>query len=194
MSRVLERIPWFVLAPAVVVAAAVLAVAGNYLAGPLFERVYLDEADPLAVQGQGQDQALPTSGTADGPAEPVSMDPGKAEAPAVIARGQFRDGDPGHHGKGMVKLIRGADGMLTLRFEDFSVTNGPDLYVILSSDPRGGRSSADDGLNLGRNRATDGNINYAIPAGTDLSAYQSVIIWCRQFNVVFAVATLEAGA
>jgi hypothetical protein len=36
-----------------------------------------------------------------------------------------------------------------------------------------------------------GNQNYDIPAGTDLSRYQSVVIYCKPFHVVFATATLR---
>lgn len=40
-------------------------------------------------------------------------------------------------------------------------------------------------------KANNGTQNYAIPAGTDLSLYKSVIIWCRPFDVTFAYAILE---
>jgi Electron transfer DM13 len=33
--------------------------------------------------------------------------------------------------------------------------------------------------------------NYAIPAGTDLSAFKSAVIWCRRFAVGFGVASLQ---
>jgi hypothetical protein len=125
------------------------------------------------------------------PSQPVIAAPA---GPVLLSEGRFVDGDPGHHGEGSARLIRDDDGSHILRLEDFSVTNGPDLFVVLSTDPGGSRSSAgaDDAFNLGRLRATDGNINYAVPDGTDLSTFRSVIIYCRAFRVVFAVATLEA--
>ena len=112
----------------------------------------------------------------------------------MLARGEFRDGDPGHNGEGTALVIEGPDGSLVLRVEEFSVTGGPDLFVILSADPDGSRDSAKAGLDLGDLKATDGNFNYEIPGGTDVSQYKSVIIYCRSFNIVFAIATLEAGA
>jgi hypothetical protein len=30
-----------------------------------------------------------------------------------------------------------------------------------------------------------------VPAGVDTSAFRSAVIWCRSFDVVFAVATFE---
>lgn len=40
-------------------------------------------------------------------------------------------------------------------------------------------------------KATDGAFNYLIPPGTDISAYRSAIVWCRQFAMLFASAPLE---
>ena len=135
--------------------------------------------------------APPTAAPAAAPVPPVATV--ASAGPALLSQGNFVDGDPGHNGRGRARLIRGADGALTLRFENFSVTNGPDLFVILSTDAGGSRgSAAADALNLGRLKATDGNVNYAVPDGTDVSAFRSVIIYCRAFKVVFAVATLEA--
>ncbi|MGK2964274.1 MAG: DM13 domain-containing protein [Tepidiformaceae bacterium] len=198
MPRMIERVPWYVSAPLFGLVAVVVAVLQAQYVGPYFERTFLDEADPLA----GVVDTVEPSTTPRGTAEPrASATPTAAAAPptavpsqaAVLAEGAFRDGEPGHNGAGTARLIRTADGALVLRFEEFSVTNGPDLFVVLSTDPEGSRGSASEGLNLGDLKATDGNINYDIPAGIDVSGYQSVIIWCRQFNVVFAVATLEDG-
>ncbi len=105
----------------------------------------------------------------------------------VLYQGTFRGGFPGHNGSGTAKVLRTEEGQLFLRFEDFSVTNGPDLYVFLTV---GGDSNVEAGLNLGFNKATDGNINYDIPAGTDLSAFDSVVIWCDAADIPFAIAAL----
>jgi hypothetical protein len=74
-----------------------------------------------------------------------------------------------------------------LRLEDLVVTNGPDLYVYLSTD-----KSASDFMNLGRLKANIGNQNYLIPVGTDLSKYDTVLIWCRAFSVLFGSADLKS--
>jgi hypothetical protein len=74
-----------------------------------------------------------------------------------------------------------------VRFDDFSVRNGPDLYVYLSPDPKGYAKGA---VELGRLKATDGEFNTMVPAGTDIAALRSVVIWCKQFAVQFAVAPL----
>jgi hypothetical protein len=79
-----------------------------------------------------------------------------------------------------------------LFLSDFS-TNGPDLVVVLSTDPEGSRGSVSSGLTLGELKANNGNQNYAIPDGTDVSAYRSVIIYCKSFPTVFAYASLEGA-
>ena len=173
MKNPLARIPSSLGVPAFLGVVAVMALMANYLGGDYFKRTFLDEADPLAGIVPAS-TAVPGSQPADGGA-------------AILASGEFRDGDPGHNGEGTARVIRGADGNLVLRFEDFSVTNGPDLFVILS---RGDDYSAEGALDLGGLKATDGNVNYEIPTGTDVSQYGSVIIWCRQFRVTFAVAPL----
>lgn len=206
ISTVFSRPPWFISMPAIVVAAVVLAVAGNAFAGVYFERTSLDELDPFVAVEVGPVSAAATVSVAtrstavaaptvtatmpEATSPPVTAAP---TGPTLISEGRFVDGDPGHHGEGTARLIRDADGAYVLRLEDFSVTNGPDLFVVLSTDPRGSRSSAasNDALNLGRLRATDGNINYAVPDGADLSRFRSAIIYCRAFRVVFAVAALE---
>jgi hypothetical protein len=43
---------------------------------------------------------------------------------------------------------------------------------------------------LGPLKGNRGNQNYTIPAGTDLTKFQSAVMWCRRFLVGFAVAPL----
>jgi hypothetical protein len=74
-----------------------------------------------------------------------------------------------------------------LRLEEFKSTNGPDLYVYLSTDKQ-----ASDFVSLGRLKANIGNQNYDIPSGTDLSKYDTVLVWCKQFSVLFGSAELTA--
>jgi hypothetical protein len=50
----------------------------------------------------------------------------------------------------------------------------------------------DGAIELGRLKADAGNQNYEIPASFDPSTAGSVVIWCRQFSVQFAVAPLTS--
>ncbi len=210
MTRLLLKLPWFVSAPAIVALAAALAIGANLTLGDYFERAFLDETSPLAgIEGTGDGEpgapvishsdmstpiglASPTAFFPNGTPTPETGDPSPLDpAPGVLAQGEFRDGAPGHNGAGVAKIIRAPDGSLVLRFEDFSVTNGPDLFVILLDNVDGDYGAATGRLDLGGLRATDGNINYDIPAGTDVSQYRSALIWCRAFSIQFAFAPLE---
>jgi Electron transfer DM13 len=91
-----------------------------------------------------------------------------------------------HNAEGQAKVIKLSDGSNFLRLEDFRSTNGPDLYVYLSTDK--GNS---DFVNLGRLKGNVGNQNYEIPQGTDLSKYNTVLIWCQAFSVLFGSAELR---
>ena len=76
-----------------------------------------------------------------------------------------------------------------MRFDDFAVRNGPDLFVYLSPDPDG---YVDGAIEVARLKADRGSFNTPVPTGTDLSDVRSVLIWCKQFSHLFAVATLGA--
>ena len=107
--------------------------------------------------------------------------------PYVVLAGEFYGADEFHFGSGTALLIATTVDQFVVRLEDFSVRNGPDLFVYLSTNPYGW---SEDALNLGELRATDGSLNYDVPAGVDVSQYQSVIIWCRAFAVLFSTAPL----
>ncbi len=104
----------------------------------------------------------------------------------VLATGAFMDGEPGHHGSGQAYVL--TDGTsYVLRFEEFSVTNGPGLHVYLAE----GADVAAGDLDLGRLKATEGSSNYDIPGGVDPLEYGYVVIWCVPFSVLFGYAALE---
>ena len=90
-----------------------------------------------------------------------------------------------HNAEGVAKVIALDDGTSVLRLENFKATNGPDLYVYLATD-----KSASNIVNLGRLKGNIGNQNYAIPAGTNLTKYNTALIWCKAFSVLFGSAQL----
>ena len=105
----------------------------------------------------------------------------------VLRTGSFVGvGDGIHNAEGTAKVIPLQDDSNILRLEDLRVTNGPDLYVYLATD-----KSASDFVNVGKLKANNGNQNYDIPTETDLTKYDTVLIWCRPFSVLFGSAELE---
>jgi Electron transfer DM13 len=157
-------------------------VVGNYLLSPLWERSYANEESPLAVAEAAADATVTPSQTAAGASD-------SAFEAKVVQTGEFMGSDDFHFGHGDAQLIETAPGVFTLRLENFSVRNGPDLYVYLSKDPSG--ENIEEAFNLGSLKATDGAFNYEVPANIDVSGVKSAVVWCKQFSVLFAHAELE---
>ena len=95
-------------------------------------------------------------------------------------------GDGFHMASAHVKVLQVPDGTQVLRFENLDVTNGPDLYVYLSTD-----TTADDFVSLGKLKGNMGNQNYPIPENTDLEKYKTVLIWCQPFSTLFGSSQLS---
>lgn len=101
-----------------------------------------------------------------------------------------------HQTSGRATIYREADGKLVLRLTNFKTSNGPDVHVVLVA-----AKDADDDANflktgtprveLGSLKGNEGDQNYAIPADTDLSKFQTVSIYCERFNANFGAAPLE---
>ena len=53
-----------------------------------------------------------------------------------------------------------------------------------------GDVKASEQLRLSQLKGDIGDQAYAIPEGTDVSKFKSVVIYCEQFSVLFAVAEL----
>ena len=115
------------------------------------------------------------------------------EGKAAVARGEFihaNPNDPIHYGRGEVTLY---DDVVHLG-EDFTVGPGPAFHVYLVPEKDVGTDTEvvqTMFIDLGRLRAFKGSQVYSIPAGVDLKAYGSVVIWCKQFGVLISPATLE---
>lgn len=116
----------------------------------------------------------------------VTVNEEMPNASLAIPMGSFVGvGDGIHDAQGDVLIIEGDDGSRFLRFENFKASNGPDLFVYLATD-----ETADDFVSLGDLKGNIGNQNYMIPPGADLSNYDTVLIWCKQFSVLFGSAKL----
>ncbi len=116
------------------------------------------------------------------------MDSGE---PKVLSTGEFVS--VGHTGSGQVKLIDlGGDAGSVLRFENLDVSNGPDLRVYLSKNGDVTTSkNLGDFVELGQLKGNKGNQNYVIPSSINVDQYNSVVIYCKPFKVVFNTANLE---
>src|SRR3989344_9388725 len=90
-----------------------------------------------------------------------------------------------HDVSGIVAVYDNGDQKI-LRFEDLNTVNGPDLFIYLATD-----TTAEDFVNLGEIKATKGNVNYEISNDINLEKYDTVLVWCRAFKVLFSYAELK---
>jgi hypothetical protein len=96
-------------------------------------------------------------------------------------------GDGFHNSEGLARAIPLGDGSTILRLENFKSTNGPNVHLYLATD-----KAATNFIDLGRLKADNGSQNYNIPHGTNLAKYNMVLIWCKDFSVLFGSAQLKA--
>ncbi len=182
-----------------IAAAIPLLLLAGWLIRPLFVDTVVDEAFPL-----GADATIPEQLT-DDEARVMMSAASKLEieveesmteamsAAAHLKTGAFVDGDAFHKGQGSAAIYQLEDGSHVLRFEDFRVTNGPALFVLVSPhpDPRGrGDIAAAGYTELARLKGNVGNQNYILPDDLDPDDINSVIIYCKPFRVVFSTAPL----
>ncbi len=121
----------------------------------------------------------------------TTIDDVKDSEAVVIREGIFEDADASHKGSGNLSILQKED-KLTVRFENFLSTNGPDLKVILVEKIEGTNSSSiGNKEELGPLKSTNGNQNYDVPEGVDLSKFTGVMIYCKQFGVVFSRAAFK---
>jgi len=101
-----------------------------------------------------------------------------------------------HSTSGRATIYRGEDCKLILRLTNFKTSNGPDVHVILiaakdADDDANFLKSSTGRVELGKLKGNEGDQNYEVPAGTDLTKFQTVSIYCERFNANFGAAPLD---
>ena len=96
-----------------------------------------------------------------------------------------------HPTQGQVSVVE-EDGARYLEIgEDFQSDEGPALEVILhKAETVDLKVEEGDYISLGALQSFSGAQRYQIPEDVDLSQYQSVAVWCEEFNATFGYAPL----
>ena len=96
-----------------------------------------------------------------------------------------------HPTQGQASIVKEGNNFYLKLNSDFQTDRGPDLKVILHrSETVNLKVEEGDYVNLGALQQFSGNQLYEIPENIDLSEYNSVAIWCEQFNATFGYAPL----
>ncbi len=114
------------------------------------------------------------------------------KAAAKNRRGNFRRVD--HPTTGSVSVVTESGDPHLLLSGDFSTDSGPALEIILytgSRVPRKVETAGGRYYRLAKLRKVRGSDRYALPKNLNLSQYNSVAIWCEQFDVTFGYAPLN---
>lgn len=109
----------------------------------------------------------------------------------IVSSGQFQSG--AHTTKGRAKVIS-KNGKYYLKLNQaFKTDSGPDLFVVLHKSRTPKTYTSDNYVSLGRLQSIEGTQVYEIPPSVkDPSIYESVVVWCKEFNVTFGHANLDS--
>ena len=192
----MRRRMWWIVAALVIVGAPI----AWYLGSPLFISKTVSEEFPMSkgaevpegmTRQQVEETMMKASKQSATAAEPT---PGGPTPATALLRGTFVGADNFHQGEGTATVYRvGKD--LILRLDPFTVTNGPDLHVILTKHPAPkSRADVKEGyIEVAKLKGNVGTQNYTLLQDVRLDDYRAVVIYCKPFHVVFAVATLQAA-
>lgn len=106
-------------------------------------------------------------------------------SPAVQTqtKGAFMNGV--HPTSGNVKVVKDTDGSQNLVFENFKTDSGPDLRVYLAEDKMA-KNFVEVAL-----LTKSGTFTIKLPTNAQPEQRNYVLIWCRQFSVLFGSAELQ---
>ncbi|NIM92125.1 MAG: hypothetical protein GTO18_00200 [Anaerolineales bacterium] len=167
------------------VAVIIVGAVAWYLGSPLFIDRTVEEEFPIALATEMMETAVAM------PDKEMDDEMPSGEQPVVLRSGEFVGADSFHLGSGTAMIFELSNSDRLLRLEDFMVTNGPDLHVLLATGSKPtGREDLGEYVDLGELKGNVGNQNYEIPDNLDHNAYRSVVIYCVPFHVVFATAEL----
>lgn len=87
-------------------------------------------------------------------------------------------GSDGHHASGRVSFGMGMNNKHVLTLSDIKVDKVPDGYVYLTKN-----ADRMHGVELGMLKQFSGTVSFDLPASVNPDDYDSVVIWCKKYNV-----------
>ncbi|MEL6137487.1 MAG: DM13 domain-containing protein [Cyanobacteria bacterium J06626_23] len=115
----------------------------------------------------------------------------KAKTKSVLRSGSFVTVEQDHATTGSARIVE-ENGQRYLEFDgEFDTARGPAVQVVLhNGDSVPVNLTEGDYVYVGDLQSFSGAQRYAIPADIDLADYESVAIWCQEFNVTFGYADI----
>ncbi|MGL4629636.1 MAG: DM13 domain-containing protein [Leadbetterella sp.] len=100
-----------------------------------------------------------------------------------LTEGTFK-GTSRYNTSGKALIYEDDKGVRTLVLESFKVDGGPDLRIMFAKD-----IMATGAIEI-TNKVTNGDINYTLSKDFDYKKTPNLIIWCKQFSVLFGSTSL----
>ena len=97
-------------------------------------------------------------------------------------------GIKGHNAAGKVTITKDMKGNPILTMTDIEVDKVPDGRVYLAKD-----GDYTKGVELGKLRQFTGTVEFPIPDRVNPEDYDSVVIWCKKFDVGIGLAFFKKG-
>ncbi len=102
----------------------------------------------------------------------------------LIFEGAFVSG--AHTTSGIAKVFENSKGAKTLTFENLKSDAGPDLRIYLAED-----KAITNFIEISKT-VKNGDISYELPSSVNISKQKFVLIWCKQFSVLFGSSELKS--
>jgi Electron transfer DM13 len=123
--------------------------------------------------------------------EPVPTGPDISEeipAGKIIGMGEFESF--AHSLAGKAVLLTNEEGNKIVRLENFTMTEGPDVFVLLSKSNNYSKSNVLEVIKLtsGYNMS---EVNFDFQSTAYSSDYRFVLVYCVQYNSLFGFAELK---
>ncbi len=152
----------------------------NYLKSTLFilSLALIASCSPKDKELVPADQVNITPGGTPGTPGAATFDP---STQTLVLQGTFKDAV--HPTSGTAKLYQKGT-TYTLVFENFKSDAGPDLRIYLAED-----NQAKNFIQLAELKNT-GNFFLTLPDNAGIDKRKSLLIWCKQFAVLFGSAQL----
>jgi hypothetical protein len=115
-----------------------------------------------------------------------------AQRPKVLAAGRFHQ--MAHKGEGIATIYQLPGGERVLRLTNFHTADRSDLllYLISANDALENETvKRSTVFSLGQLQGSEGDQEYLVPSGLDLSRFHAVTIWSPKYEVNFTTAPLK---
>ncbi|MEL6360890.1 MAG: DM13 domain-containing protein [Pseudomonadota bacterium] len=112
-------------------------------------------------------------------------------AETVVASGSWTK--KSFKSNGTWQIVERADGHYVVLDDDFKTRRAPDLKIFLSPNSAAslsGSNATDGSVLVAELSSNSGAQEYKIPEGTDLTAFQTILIHCQAFSKLWSVAAI----